>query len=78
MKDKESNLGQMKTEEVVKSLQSDLTVGLKSAEVESRLKQYGYNEVLEKKTRPFVRFAKKFWGLTAWMLEIIILLSWIL
>ena len=68
----------MKAEEVVKSLRSDLTAGLKSAEVESRLKQYGYNEVLEKKTHPLIRFAKKFWGLTAWMLEIIILLSWIL
>ena len=68
----------MKAEEVAKSLQSDLTMGLKSVEVESRLEQYGYNEVLEKKTNPFVRFAGKFWGLTAWMLEIIILLSWIL
>jgi H+-transporting ATPase len=68
----------MKAEEVAKTLRSDLTMGLKSVEVESRLKQYGYNEVLEKKTNPFVRFARKFWGLTAWMLEIIILLSWIL
>jgi H+-transporting ATPase len=78
LKDKESSFGQMKAEEVAKSLQSDLTMGLKSVEVESRLEQYGYNEVLEKKTNPFVRFAGKFWGLTAWMLEIIILLSWIL
>jgi len=68
----------MKAEEIAKSLQSDLTMGLKSVEAESRLKQYGYNEVLEKKTNPFVRFAGKFWGPTAWMLEIIIFLSWIL
>ena len=68
----------MKAEEVVKALQSDLNMGLRSAEVESRLKQYGYNEVLEKKVNPAVRFARKFWGLTAWMLEIIIILSWIL
>ncbi|MGQ9552436.1 MAG: HAD-IC family P-type ATPase, partial [Candidatus Bathycorpusculaceae bacterium] len=68
----------MKAEEVVKSVQSDLTMGLKSVEVESRLKQYGYNEVLERKTNPFVMFAGKFWGLTSWMLEIIIILSWIL
>jgi len=53
-------------------------MGLRSAEVESRLKQYGYNEVLEKKVNPAARFARKFWGLTAWMLEIIIILSWIL
>ena len=42
----------MKTEDVVKSLESDLTIGLKSVEVESRLKQHGYNEVLEKKKNP--------------------------
>jgi len=68
----------MQVEEAIKLLKSDLNIGLKGAEVESRLKQYGYNEVLVKKTNPVVRFAKKFWGITAWMLEIIIILSWIL
>ncbi|MEM3693237.1 MAG: plasma-membrane proton-efflux P-type ATPase [Candidatus Bathyarchaeia archaeon] len=68
----------MKAEDVIKLLKSDLNLGLKGAEVESRLKQYGYNEVPEKKTNPVARFAKKFWGITAWMLEIIIILSWIL
>jgi H+-transporting ATPase len=68
----------MKTEEVLKSLNSDLSHGLRTADVESRLRRYGYNEVLEKKPRPLTRFAKKFWGLTAWMLEIIIILSWYL
>lgn len=68
----------MKAEEVVKVLQSDLKCGLKTADVENKLKQYGYNEVSEKKTNPAIRFLRKFWGLTAWMLEIIIILSWIL
>jgi H+-transporting ATPase len=68
----------MKTEEVLRSLNSDLNVGLKALEIEKRLKQYGYNEVPEKKANPVTRFAKKFWGLTAWMLEAIIILSWIL
>jgi len=68
----------MKVEEVITLLKSDLNMGLKGAEVESRLKQYGYNEVPEKKTNPVVRFVKRFWSLTAWMLEIIIILSWIL
>ncbi len=75
MEDKESSFGKRKAEEAAKSLQSDLTIGLKSVEVESRLKQYGYNEIREKKTNPAAQFAKKFWGLTAWMLEIIIILS---
>jgi H+-transporting ATPase len=68
----------MKAEEVVKALKSDLNTGLKSTEVENRLKQYGYNEVVEKKVNPAARFAKNFWGLTAWMLEIIIILSYFL
>ncbi len=52
--------------------------GLTSVEVEKRLKQYGFNEVPEQKSNLIVQFAKKFWGLTAWMLEIIIILSWFL
>ncbi|HXX88323.1 MAG TPA: plasma-membrane proton-efflux P-type ATPase [Candidatus Acidoferrum sp.] len=65
----------MKADEVLRSLNSDLHIGLKTAEVETRLKQYGYNEVPERKANPVVRFAKKFWGLTAWMLEVIIIVS---
>jgi H+-transporting ATPase len=68
----------MKTEEVLSSLNSNLASGLGAAEVEHRLKRYGYNEIPEKKAHPLVALAKKFWGLTAWMLEIIIILSWIL
>jgi H+-transporting ATPase len=78
VKEKDSDFLGMKAEEVVKTLQSDLNRGLSSNEVEIRLKQYGYNEVIEKKVNPAVRFAKKFWGLTAWMLEFIIILSLIL
>jgi H+-transporting ATPase len=55
-----------------------LETGLSSAEVQERLLKYGYNEVLEKKVDPFIQFAKKFWNLSAWMLEIIIVLSWFL
>jgi H+-transporting ATPase len=76
MTEKASAFDQMSSEEVRKSLRSDLTNGLTAAEVETRLKRYGYNEVPEKRANPIVRFAKKFWGLTAWMLEIIIIVSW--
>jgi H+-transporting ATPase len=34
--------------------------------------------VPEKKKNPLISFFKKFWGLTAWMLEAIIVLSWVL
>ncbi|HEY3967125.1 MAG TPA: plasma-membrane proton-efflux P-type ATPase [Planctomycetaceae bacterium] len=53
-------------------------VGLSGADVELRLKQHGYNEVLEQKRHPVLSFLKKFWGLSAWMLELIIVLSAIL
>jgi len=56
----------------------ETNLGLTQTEAEARLKQYGYNEVLEKKTHPAIRLVKKFWGLTAWMLELIIILSWVL
>jgi H+-transporting ATPase len=49
--------------------------GLCFAEVEDRRKQFGFNEVLEKKAKPWLQFVKRFWGLSAWLLEIIIVLS---
>jgi H+-transporting ATPase len=76
--DRASAFDQMKAEEVLRSLGSDLSNGLKSVEAETRLKRYGYNEIPEKKANPLARFAKKFWGLTAWMLEAIIVISWAL
>src|SRR5512136_1968938 len=45
--------------------------GLTDAEAQARLKQYGYNEVAERKGHPALRFLGKFWGLSAWMLELI-------
>ncbi|MBO3808818.1 MAG: hypothetical protein FGF50_04425 [Candidatus Brockarchaeota archaeon] len=66
------------TEETVTLLKTDLGSGLKQVEVESRLKQYGYNEVPEKKVNSVVLFVRKFWGLTAWMLEAIIILAFML
>jgi H+-transporting ATPase len=59
-------------------LSSDPKLGLESGEVEEKRKQYGFNEVPEKRPSLTLAFAKKFWGLTAWMLELIIFLSWFL
>jgi H+-transporting ATPase len=73
--EKASAFDQMKVEELLGWLGSDPNNGLKTVDVEARLEQYGYNEVPEKKANPAVRFAMKFWGLTAWMLEVIIIVS---
>ncbi len=52
--------------------------GLTHAEVESRRAESGYNEVAEKKEHPLLGFLRKFWGLSAWMLELIMVLSAVL
>ncbi|MDR2719253.1 MAG: hypothetical protein LBC03_00385 [Nitrososphaerota archaeon] len=52
-----------------------LETGLYTMEVEGKRVQFGFNEILEKKSIRLLQFAKKFWGLTAWLLEIIIVLS---
>ena len=72
------DLRNMDIENTIKLFKSDLTFGLKQTEVKNLLKQYGYNEVLEEKVNPLLRFFTKFWGLTSWMLELIIILSWYL
>jgi len=46
--------------------------------VDTRRKENGYNEVAEKKGHPVVKFLKKFWGISAWMLELIMVLSAVL
>ena len=52
--------------------------GLTHAEVDVRRKEHGYNEVAEKKGHPVLMFLGKFWGLSAWMLELIMVLSAVL
>jgi plasma-membrane proton-efflux P-type ATPase len=52
--------------------------GLTLAEVDTRRKAHGYNEVVEQKGHPVLMFLGKFWGVSAWMLELIMVLSAIL
>ena len=52
--------------------------GLTQEEVAKKLREYGPNEVPEKKRNPLLRFVDKFWGLTPWMLEFTVALEWAL
>ena len=52
--------------------------GLTGTEVATRRKVHGYNEVAEQKEHPALQFLRKFWGLSAWMLELIMVLSAVL
>ncbi len=67
---------EMKSEKAAESPTPELLkLGLSSVVAGEKLRQYGFNEIPEKKSNPLLQFAKKFWGLSSWMLEIIIALS---
>jgi len=60
------------------ALQVNPDTGLSRAQIELRRKEHGYNEVQEKKAHPVRKFLEKFWGISAWMLELIMVLSAVL
>src|SRR5579863_3235436 len=64
--------------EALATLHVNPDTGLTQAEIDIRRKQHGYNEVAEKKGHPALQFLKKFWGISAWMLELIMVLSAVL
>jgi len=62
----------------IKELQNELDTspeGLSREQAQSRLQQYGYNELAEKKERPILKFLSYFWGPIPWMIEAAALLS---
>jgi H+-transporting ATPase len=56
----------------------DSLSGLTRAAAQVLLQKHGYNEVTERPEHPLRRFLGKFWGLSAWMLELIMVLSAVL
>jgi len=72
------NIAVTSLQDALSSLQTNPDTGLTKAEIETRRKQYGYNEVPEHKGHPALAFLGKFWGVSAWMLELIMALSAIL
>jgi H+-transporting ATPase len=63
------SLGQVFTE---LSTTSD---GLTTPEAEKRLQEYGFNEIVEKKQHPWLKFFGFFWGPIPWMIEIAAVLA---
>ena len=49
--------------------------GLTQEEAQRRLGEYGYNEIIERKTSPVLKFLGYFWGPIPWMIEGAIVLS---
>ena len=64
----------LKVEEVFAQL-STSEKGLSESEAKERLETYGYNEIIEKKENPILKFLRNFWGPIPWMIEIAIILS---
>jgi plasma-membrane proton-efflux P-type ATPase len=56
----------------------DALAGLTSAEAAARLARDGPNEIPERRAHPLARLAVKFWGVSAWMLELIAIISFFL
>lgn len=75
--DKPDEHGDVSTEQLLKDMGSNIEKGLSTEEVKARLAKYGYNEVPEKRSSPAINFLKKFWGLTPWMLEVTMVLTFI-
>jgi H+-transporting ATPase len=65
-------------EETIKRLSTDSKIGLSMKSIKEIIHRIGYNEVPEKKQSTILNFLKRLWGLTPWMLEITIVLSYIL
>ena len=75
---KAPDIASLSIPETLAALKVDLEKGLDAAEVETRRKENGFNEVAEKKEHPVWAFLRKFWGISAWMLELIMILSAVL
>ena len=68
------DLKSLPMEEVEQKLESSPD-GLTQAEAQKRLKQYGPNELEEKKSNIFLKFLGYFWGPIPWMIEVAVILS---
>ena len=67
--DAKDDLKTLPMAEVEKKLGSS-PEGLSQAEAQKRLKQYGPNEIAEKKTNALLKFLSYFWGPIPWMIEV--------
>ena len=75
---KPSDLASASVLDTLAMLHVNRDTGLTHAEVDVSRKEHGYNEVAETKGHPVLRFLGKFWGISAWMLELIMMLSAVL
>ena len=75
---KQPGFASLSAPETLASLHVNPDTGLTRAEVDIRRKENGFNEVVGEKEHPVLKFLRKFWGISAWMLELIMVLSAVL
>src|ERR1035441_3525493 len=75
---KPPDIAAMSVPDTLAALHVNSDTGLTHAEVEACRKEHGYNEVAQTKGHPVLKFLGKFWGISAWMLELIMVLSAVL
>jgi H+-transporting ATPase len=76
--DQRPDLASTSVPDMLAALGVNPETGLTRAEVDTRQKEHGYNEVAEQESHPLRSFLAKFWGVSAWMLEMIMVLSAVL
>lgn len=64
--------------EILSSLNSSQDAGLVGAAAADRLRRDGPNDIARQEIHYVLNFARKFWGLSAWMIELIAVLSFML
>jgi len=75
---KEPDIASLSVPDTLAALHVNPDTGLTRSAVEILRKEHGYNEVAQQRSHPILLFLSKFWGLSAWMLELIMVLSAVL
>lgn len=70
-----ANFEKMSGEEIVLAVETNEEDGLQEIEADKRLKQFGPNQIPAGRTPAGFLFLKKFWGITPWMLEAVMLMA---
>jgi H+-transporting ATPase len=76
--DSPSRILEASASDSLRRLGTSLASGLTAAEVDRRRIRFGPNRIPEAPPRWLLKFLGKFWGLSAWMIELIVLLSVVL
>ncbi len=72
---KAPDIASASVQDALSTLRVNPETGLTFTNVETRRKECGYNEVAVQVEHPVLQFLGKFWGASAWMLELIMILS---